>query len=97
MSESIKDLNQKSTNEGFLYLLFYLTLIISDQTPAFFAIENIDTAFNPKMCREVIKHLISLEKVENVLEHKENKIDFIYELYGKGLFNFQNLMKEEKK
>jgi len=43
------------------------------------------------------KHLISLEKVENVLEHKENKIDFIYELYGKGLFNFQNLNKEEKK
>ena len=65
MSESINDLNQKSTNEGFLYLLFYLTLIISDQTPAFFAIENIDTAFNPKMCREVIKHLISLAKKHN--------------------------------
>lgn len=62
MSESIKDFNQKSTNEGFLYLLFYLTLIISDETPSFFAIDNIDSAFNPKMCREVTKHLIQLAR-----------------------------------
>ena len=62
MSESIKDFNQKSTNEGFLYLLFYLTLIISDETPSFFAIDNIDSAFNPKMCREVTKHMIQLAR-----------------------------------
>ena len=42
------------------------------------------------------KYLISLEKVENTLEQKENKIDFIYELYGKGLFNIQNLNQENK-
>ena len=65
MSEAIKGFNQKSTNEGFLYLLFYLTLIISDETPAFFAIDNIDSAFNPKMCREVIKKLIRLAKEHN--------------------------------
>lgn len=52
--------DQRSTNEGFLYLLFYLTLVISDETPKFFAIENIDTAFNPKLCREVMKMLIAL-------------------------------------
>lgn len=62
MSDSIKELNQKSTNEGFLYLLFYLTLVISDETPSFFAIDNIDAAFNPKMCREVTKHLIQLAR-----------------------------------
>ena len=47
------------------------------------------------------RHLTSLEKLENVLERKENKIDFIYELYGKNLFNFENINlekdKEEKK
>lgn len=69
MSVTIKGFNQKSTNEGFLYLLFYLTLIISDETPAFFAIDNIDAAFNPKMCREVIKNLIRLAK-----EHKKQII-----------------------
>ena len=54
--------DQRSTNEGFLYLLFYLTLVISEETPKFFAIENIDTAFNPKLCREVTRRLIELAR-----------------------------------
>lgn len=62
LSDTINLFDQRSTNEGFLYLLFYLTLIISDETPKFFAIENIDTAFNPKLCREIIKSLIKLAR-----------------------------------
>ena len=60
LAETINIFDQRSTNEGFLYLLFYLTLVISDETPKFFAIENIDTAFNPKLCREVTRRLIDL-------------------------------------
>lgn len=60
LDETLSAFDQRSTNEGFLYLLFYLTLIISDETPKFFAIENIDSSFNPKLCREVIKRLIVL-------------------------------------
>ncbi len=62
LAETINTFDQRSTNEGFLYLLFYLTLIISDETPSFFAIENIDTAFNPKLCREVTRRLIDLAR-----------------------------------
>ena len=62
LSETINTFDQRSTNEGFLYLLFYLTLIVSDETPPFFAIENIDTAFNPKLCREVTKRLVELAR-----------------------------------
>ena len=62
LDETINTFDQRSTNEGFLYLLFYFTLVISDETPKFFAIENIDTAFNPKLCREVIKRLVELAK-----------------------------------
>lgn len=62
IDEAISFFDQRSTNEGFLYLLFYLTLIISDETPSFFAIENIDASFNPKLCREVIKRLTMLAK-----------------------------------
>lgn len=62
LSDTLNIFDQRSTNEGFLYLLFYFTLVISDETPKFFAIENIDTAFNPKLCREVIKRLIELAK-----------------------------------
>ncbi len=42
--------DQRSANEGFLFLLLYLTLIVSPDTPAFFAIENIDTCLNPRLC-----------------------------------------------
>lgn len=62
LAETLNIFDQRSTNEGFLYLLFYFTLVISDETPRFFAIENIDTAFNPKLCREVVKRLVALAK-----------------------------------
>ena len=62
LAETLNTFDQRSTNEGFLYLLFYLTLVISDETPSFFAIENIDTAFNPKLCREITRRLIELAR-----------------------------------
>lgn len=65
LAETLNVFDQRSTNEGFLYLLFYLTLMISDETPNFFAIENIDTAFNPKLCREVTRRLIDLARKHN--------------------------------
>ena len=52
--------DQRSANEGFLFLLFYFTLFISDETPNFFAIDNIDTAMNPKLGRKLIKVLAKL-------------------------------------
>ncbi len=52
----------KSTNEGFLFLLFYLSLFIAEYTPKFFAIDNIDNALNPKLCRELVKVLAQLAK-----------------------------------
>lgn len=52
--------DQKSVNEGFLFLLFYFSLFISDDTPKFFAIDNIDASLNPKLCRRLIKELANL-------------------------------------
>ncbi len=54
--------DQRSSNEGFLYLLFYLVLFTSENTPSFFAIDNIETGFNPKLCTELIKTLNILAK-----------------------------------
>ena len=62
---TLKYFDQRSTNEGFLYLLFFSTLFISDLTPSFFAIDNIDASFNPKLCMRLTKHLISLAKKHN--------------------------------
>lgn len=52
--------NQKSANQGFLFLLFYFALFISDDTPGFFAVDNIDESLSPKLCRRLIKELAEL-------------------------------------
>jgi len=54
--------DQRSTNEGFLFLLFYFCLFISEDTPPFFAIDNIDASLNPRLCRRLITELVSLAK-----------------------------------
>lgn len=62
LNPSLKYFDQRSTNEGFLYLLFYSTLFMSKITPSFFAIDNIDASFNPKLCMQVTKNLAALAK-----------------------------------
>ncbi|SJM93433.1 Recombinase RecF [Crenothrix polyspora] len=54
--------DQRSANEGFLFVLFYIALMVSDYTPKIFAIDNIDTSLNPKLCTKLIKELVRLAK-----------------------------------
>lgn len=54
--------DQRSANEGFLYLLFYFTLLMSWRTPKFFAIDNIDAALNPRLCTILMEQLVELAK-----------------------------------
>lgn len=53
-------LDQMSTNEGFLFCLFYLVLFSSSSTPAAFAIENIENGLNPKLVEALVKKLKEL-------------------------------------
>ncbi|HDY7617498.1 TPA: AAA family ATPase [Vibrio vulnificus] len=55
-------INQRSTNEGFLYVLFYSCLVVSDKTPKIFAIDNIDAALNPALCKELVRIICKLSK-----------------------------------
>jgi predicted ATPase len=54
--------DQRSANEGFLFVLFYIALMVSDDTPKIFAIDNIDVSLNPKLCTKLIKELVRLSK-----------------------------------
>lgn len=65
LGDDLQYFDQRSANEGFLYLLFYLTLFISNETPHFFAIDNIDNSLNPKLGSELIKILAQLAKDHN--------------------------------
>lgn len=65
LKESLHYFDQRSTNEGFLYLLFYMTLFSSPDTPLFFAIDNIESAFNPKLCTKIIQTIVQMAKDNN--------------------------------
>jgi predicted ATPase len=62
LKESLHYFDQRSTNEGFLFLLFYLTLFNSKQTPPFFAVDNIEVSFNPKLCTRLMHYLAEQAK-----------------------------------
>ncbi len=65
LDEDLTYFDQKSSNEGFLFLLFYFSLFISDITPKFFAIDNIDASLNPKLCDKLIRELVISAKKHN--------------------------------
>jgi predicted ATPase len=69
LDEKLQFFDQRSTNEGFLFLLFYSTLFIAKGTPTFFAIDNIDASFNPKLCMKLTQNLAALAK-----KHKKQVI-----------------------
>lgn len=58
LKDSLHYFDEKSTNEGFLFLLFYLTLFNSKDTPRFFAIDNIESALNPKFMTKLTDYLV---------------------------------------
>lgn len=62
INDSLHFFDQRSTNEGFLYLLFYYTLFYSKQTPSFFAIDNIESSLNPKLTTKLVSDLVRISK-----------------------------------
>ncbi|KYG98032.1 ATP-binding protein [Bradyrhizobium sp. DOA1] len=59
---ALTDFDQRSANEGFLFLAFYVTLFTSKLTPRFFAVDNVDTSLNPKLCEMLMRRLTKLAK-----------------------------------
>jgi predicted ATPase len=58
----IVELDQRSANEGFLFVLFYAALFCSKYTPKIFAIDNIDASLNPRLCQKLTSKLVELAK-----------------------------------
>lgn len=65
LDANIEFIDQRSANEGFLFVLFYLSLFISKDTPKFFAIDNIETSLNPKLCTKLMLTLTELAKAHD--------------------------------
>lgn len=62
MADDNNVFSAESVNEGALYVLFYLALFSTRRTPSIFGIDNIDTALNPQLCRDLIKQVAILAK-----------------------------------
>ena len=60
LEDGLKSFDIRNANEGFFFILFYITLFTSDYTPSFFSIDNIDTALNPRLCGKLITILSDL-------------------------------------
>ncbi len=62
MQKQNNTFSAENSNEGILHILFYIALFISNKTPNLFAIDNIETALNPKLCQKLIVTLVKLAK-----------------------------------
>ncbi|KAF0240345.1 MAG: ATPase, partial [bacterium] len=89
IDSDLKYFDQVSSNEGFLFLLFYFCLFVSNLTPKFFAIDNIDASLNPKLCSELVKRLA-------VLAEKYDK-QAIFTTHNPAVLDGLNLDDEEQK
>ena len=81
--------DQRSSNEGFLFLLFYLCLFVSSDTPSFFAIDNIDASLNPKLCSQLMIELVNLAK--------KYKKQVIFTTHNPAILDGLNLNDENQK
>jgi predicted ATPase len=52
----------ENANEGILHILFHLVLFLHPETPKLFAIDNLETALNPHLLRNLVKSLAQLAK-----------------------------------
>jgi energy-coupling factor transporter ATP-binding protein EcfA2 len=55
----------ENANEGILHILFYLVLFVHPAAPRMFGIDNIETALNPQLCRDLMKQLAELAKAHD--------------------------------
>jgi AAA15 family ATPase/GTPase len=79
----------ENSNEGVLHVLFYLALFISKRTPRFFAIDNIETALNPKLCKILITELIKLSE--------ESKRQVLITTHNPAILDGLNLLDDDQR
>lgn len=62
MGMKFNNLYAYDVSEGALYILFILVLLLHKKAPSLFALDNVDSALNPAMVRDMMGHIIALLK-----------------------------------
>lgn len=60
MKATRNKLSAYDSSEGTLYLLFIVTLLLHPEAPKIFAVDNIDSALNPKITRKLLETIIKV-------------------------------------
>ena len=69
MKTNFNDLYAYDVSEGALYILFVLILLIHEDSPDIFAIDNIDSTLNPGLVRNLMNQIIEI-----LDEHPEKQV-----------------------
>jgi predicted ATPase len=69
MKTNFNELYAYDVSEGALYILFVLILLIHEDSPDIFALDNIDSTLNPGLIRQLMTHI-----TEILSEHPEKQI-----------------------
>lgn len=62
MGLKFNNLYAYDVSEGALYILFILVLLLHKKAPSLFALDNVDSALNPGMVRDMMGHIVELLK-----------------------------------
>jgi predicted ATPase len=62
MNTRFNNLYAYDVSEGALYILFILVLLLHKKAPPLFALDNVDSALNPGMVRDMMGHIVELLK-----------------------------------
>jgi len=89
MQKKNNTFSAENSNEGVLHVLFYLALFISNKTPHFFAIDNIETALNPRLCQVLISELVKLSK--------ENEKQVLITTHNPAILDGLNLFDDDQR
>lgn len=89
MQQKNNTFSAENSNEGVLHVLFYLALFISNKTPKLFAIDNIETALNPRLCQVLISELVKLSK--------ENEKQVLITTHNPAILDGLNLLDDEQR
>jgi predicted ATPase len=79
----------ENSNEGVLHVLFYLALFVSKKTPNLFAIDNIETALNPRLCQILISELVKLSV--------QNQKQVLITTHNPAILDGLNLLDDEQR
>lgn len=60
MKTNFNKLYAYDVSEGALYVIFMLTILLHENAPNIFAVDNIDTALNPGLVRELMSHVAQI-------------------------------------